>query len=198
MTRSSMPLAVVLLAVLLGCGGDKAQETGTAADAAAGNAPRTSSDIALVRNAEGHFEADWPSGTGQLRTRVVPSAKGVVENAMVRVDCVRNGDALRGCSVTVWFELPGGRVPGPEDVTLRLGNVIRENSLEVLRQFPIQRDGMEGVTAMCVDPQHDRYTWIEGFLNQGRILVTAAWDRTDALYTDTEVRDFLASVRFTD
>lgn len=212
-SRLLLPMLCSLFC-LLGCGGGEdrpaereaalvvaeteAEAVGGVEFSGAGNSVTTTDDIGLTPHAEGHFLADWPSGTGRLRTRTVPSNSGAVENAIVRVDCTRDGDMLRGCSVTVWFEVPGGRVPGPDDVTLRLRNVIREHELEIVRQFPIRRDGMEGMTILCKHPTRNRCAWMEGFIDRGRILVVTAWDRDERLYGDPEIRKFVSSVVFSD
>jgi len=203
---------LALLAFFAGCGGKDKQDraaTGAAGTADAGGATAdTAPDVAdnglkpietasKLANPDGEFIATWPSGCARIRTRAVPSSAGDGRDAVVRAECYREGDTSRGCSVSVWFERPDGGPLSVEDVTAAIARGISDRRLQIVRQTPVIRDGMEGVLALCRETGGTRCAWYEGYLHRGRMLVVTAWSEDDALFEDPEIRDFFRSVTLT-
>ena len=203
---------LVFLALVVGCGGKDKQDraaTGGAGTADAGRATAdTAPDVAdnglkpietssRLANPDGEFIATWPSGCARIRTRAVPSSAGDGRDAVVRAECYRDGDTSHGCSVSVWFERPDGGPLLVEDVTAAVARGISDRRLQIVRQTPVIRDGMEGVLALCREAGGTRCAWYEGYLHRGRMLVVTAWSDDDALFEDPEIRDFFRSVTLT-
>ncbi|MBK6899686.1 MAG: hypothetical protein IPH09_10570 [bacterium] len=202
------PVALGLLltmALLAGCGkkdgaaGGKRDSRGDAgADTAARNNNLMDLNTPSTKpHPEGEFVATWPSGCARIRTRTVPSSAGDGRDAVVRAECYRDGDASHGCSVSVWFERPDGGPLSVEDVTAAVARGIGDRRLQIVRQTPVRRDGMEGVLALCREEGGTRCAWYEGYLHRGRMLVVTAWSAQDDLFEDPETRDFFRSVTLT-
>ena len=209
-----LPLAAGLLlclAALAGCGGkgkeaDKAIGGGTAgggqnrvdtAPVGGDNDLMPLQSASAMAHPEGEFVATWPSGCARIRTRAVPSSAGDGRDAVVRAECYRHDDATHGCSVSVWFERPDGSSLSVEDVTAAIARGIGDRRLQIVRQTPVIRDGMEGVLALCREEGGTRCAWYEGYLHRGRMLVVTAWSEEGDLFEDPEIRDFFRSVKLT-
>jgi hypothetical protein len=203
---------LALLTFFAGCGGKDKQDRTATGDAGTADAGRATADTApavvdnglkpiettsTLANPDGEFIATWPSGCARIRTRAVPSSAGDGRDAVVRAECYREGDTSHGCSVSVWFERPDGGPLAVEDVTAAVARGISDRRLQVVRQTPVIRDGMEGVLALCREEGGARCAWYEGYLHRGRMLVVTAWSEDDALFEDPEIRDFFRSVTLT-
>lgn len=203
---------LALLAFCAGCGGKDKQDRAATGDAVTAEAGRATADTApgvidnglkpietpsTLANPDGEFIATWPSGCARIRTRAVPSSAGDGRDAVVRAECYREGDTSHGCSVSVWFERPDGGPLTVEDVTAAVARGISDRRLQIVRQTPVIRDGMEGVLALCREAGGTRCAWYEGYLHRGRMLVVTAWSEDDALFEDPEIRDFFRSVTLT-
>ncbi len=207
---------LLALSVLAGCGGKEDRRT-TGGDTTSdvnktSGGSKTTADTArdgddnnlksletasTAAHPEGEFVATWPSGCARIRTRTVPSSAGDGRDAVVRAECYRDDDASHGCSVSVWFERPDGSPLSIEDVTAAVARGIGDRRLQIVRQTPVLRDGMEGVLALCREEGGTRCAWYEGYLHRGRMLVVTAWSEDGALFEDPEIRDFFRSVTLT-
>jgi hypothetical protein len=199
-------VCLLLLSVLAGCGGKDKQAPVTAAGGKSiadsvpvggDNGLQPLTTASTMTHPEGEFTATWPSGCARIRTRTVPSSAGDGRDAVVRAECYRDGDAGHGCSVSVWFERPDGSPLSVDDVTTAVSRGIRDRRLQILRQTPIVRDGMEGVVAFCREDGGARCAWFEGYLHRGRMLVVTAWSEDEAMFQDPEIRAFFRSVVLT-
>ncbi len=193
---------IVWLALFAGCGADDAahEQTDAVDSLAVGpeNEALAFNEAHLSASKEGRFEAVWPSGCAQLRTRTIPSSRNPGDFAVVDMTCQRDGDMNRGARVTVYNEMTDGGMPSPDAVTTTIGEIISSLGVEIRKQRPIERQGREGVAALCGEREGTRQVWIEGFIDQGRVLMVMAWGLDDGLYTDPEIKAFFDSVRLTD
>ncbi|NTV04213.1 hypothetical protein HGA89_04760, partial [bacterium] len=130
---------LLAMALLAGCGKKDGTDGGKRdgrGDAGADTAARNNNLLALdtpstMPHPEGEFVATWPSGCARIRTRTVPSSAGDGRDAVVRAECYRDGDAARGCSVSVWFERPDGGPLSVEDVTAAVARGIGDRRLQI-------------------------------------------------------------------
>jgi hypothetical protein len=190
-----------LLVLVAGCGGEKAESQQSAAAEAANELPTSEAlpnqEAQLAGSVEGNFEAFWPSGCARLRTRTINSATNPDAYAVVDVTCEREGDENRGARITLYNEMTGGGVASPEMVTRTIGELISSLGVQIRKQRPISRNGRDGVAAFCGETSGTRQVWIEGFIDEGRVLVIMAWGLDDSLYEDPEIKKFFSSVRLT-
>ena len=189
---------LLLLIAFLGCGGEGGK-TAKSDETAGEKAVTTAAPLDTFANKlraqpEGKFVAAWPSGCPKLHTVVLPSPTVADKVATVQVECMRNDDNTRGCSVSVWRELVNGGTPDAASVTAHLVRTIKQYDLEILKQTPVARDGMEGVAAFCHSKRTGGSFWIEGYLAGETMLEVMAWTPDDSVFTDPEVRSFFRSV----
>lgn len=192
------PIVLSVLIAFAGCGGDKGKEAARSDEATQGfavtAAPQDTFMNELRTQTEGKFVAAWPSGCEKLHTAVLPSPTVADKNATVKVECMRDGDNTRGCSVSVWRELVSGEKPNAAAVTAYLQRTIEKFDLKITKQAPIARAGMEGVAAFCSSRRTGGSFWIEGYLAGETMLVVMAWTPDQSVFTDPEIRSFFRSV----
>jgi len=204
-------ILIALLFACAGCGADNAEQDQAPAagnieiDAQEQAAAEPVNDSAVAYNAphlmvshEGRFEAMWPSGCATTRVRTRPSNIDPEGYAMADVTCQQGGERDRGTQVTVFFEIGDGDVPTPEAVTKIIGERIAMLGIDIRKQKAIIRNDREGVGVFCGERHGTRQVWIEGFIDRGRVLIMMAWGLDDGLYEDPEIKEFFASVRWTD
>ena len=208
MIAPKKPMLILILVLIAGCGGggdsENAAETSAENDELAEAAADTANNFNFIDTPHlqkidmGQYEAFWPSGCGRTRSRVIEENADTKEIIAAETTCDCFGRKDFGTKVTVYLKLPDGSIPGPENVTAGIESVVKKLRLNVFKQLKAERDGMEGVAAFCTQSDGIGAAWLEGYIYQGKILLTMAWGPDDSLFSNEEIIQFMGSVRFVD
>ena len=155
---------------------------------------------------EGRFRIVWPAGCSRLRTHTynrsniaaADSAAAADTVGSVIVMCDRRNRDEDGAMVLIVFPVPGGEEHTPANITEVIGEQLSRTGQSILRQGPIERNGLTGVRVLAREKDSSRSTWIEGFLAKGRIVVALAWNSDESIFKNPEIERFFDTLEILD
>jgi hypothetical protein len=145
---------------------------------------------------EAGFRVYWPSGCGQFSEQISDRATRRAEREFI-YNCDRDGNKVHGVGVRVFQNAHDaeGNPPHPRLVTELIERQLRKSGTRILRQRPLEGEGMQGVDVQSGEVGGSGEVWIRGLLVGTDIFLLMAWDQRGGLFEDIEVVDFFASFR---
>jgi len=154
---------------------------------------------------EGRFRIVWPAGCSRLRTHTynrsnITAADSAAADTIgsVIVMCDRRNRDEDGAMVLVVFPVPRGEEHTPAKITEVIGEQLSRTGQSILRQGPIERNGLTGVRVLAHEKDGSRSTWMEGFLAKGRIVVALAWNSDESIFKNPEIERFFDTLEILD
>jgi hypothetical protein len=145
---------------------------------------------------EAGFGVFWPAGCGEINQRV---SNGPTERAAGEwfYTCNPDGDRRRGASVLRLqvARTPQNGPPHPRFVVDLVKQHLAMFSVRIVRQRPLEQDGMQGVDVHASEPAGAGEVWVRGLLVGTDVFVLMAWNRAGHVFDDPEIQRFITSLR---
>jgi len=199
--------ATMCLALLAACGGggqedvDETESVAALAEAdtvakPAPTTPELMKEGYLRTFAEAGFTVFWPSGCGGLSEQISSGPTRRAKQEFIYT-CDRDGSMGMGVSIRVLHDAhdPDGAPPTPEFVAEMVKDQLQNSGTTILRQRPLQADGIEGVDLHAGEPGGAGEVWMRGLLSGSDVFILMAFGKSGGLFTDPEFVDFFASFR---
>jgi hypothetical protein len=111
--------------------------------------------------------------------------------------CEQFDEPGQGCSVTATFEAKNdnGGPAGPDQVLVRVRNVLQAYGVKMTKQTPLKRvfpdsSTVEGVDVMGTNADGKGQFWVRGLLSYHDIYILTAWSTTGDLWENAEYQMF--------
>jgi hypothetical protein len=144
---------------------------------------------------EAGFAIVWPSGCAEVAEQV---SDGPTQRAAREFfySCSHEQDRRHGVSVLRLqrAQAERGQAPHPRFVVELIEQHLALFAVRIVRQRPLQLEGMEGVDVHATEPMGLGEVWVRGLLIGTDVFVLMAWNRAGGLFEDAEIQQFIDSL----